>query len=62
MRMALVWFQIEGVYLENGETTGVMQARKDLPVDGKVYNLQGQKVSPVGRGLYIRNNKKIIRK
>lgn len=59
---SLLWFQIEGVYLENGETTGVMQARKDLPVDGKVYNLQGQKVSPVGRGLYIRNNKKIIRK
>ena len=28
--------------------------------DGRIYNLQGQQVSAPAKGLYIKNNKKVI--
>lgn len=44
-----------------GEETGILQVNgSGLTVSGNVYDLQGRRVKTPGRGLYIRNGKKII--
>ena len=52
----------------DGETTGIseMVIKGNAGIcgaanaDGRIYNLQGQQVSAPAKGLYIKNNKKVI--
>ena len=42
------------------ETTGLEALQKGCVADGKVYDLQGRMIENPGKGIYIKNNKKII--
>lgn len=42
------------------ETTGLEALQKGCATDGKVYDLQGRMIENPGKGIYIKNNKKII--
>ncbi|MBR6601586.1 MAG: hypothetical protein IKK87_07040, partial [Bacteroidaceae bacterium] len=42
------------------ETTGLEAFQKGCAADGKVYDLQGRMIENPGKGIYIKNNKKII--
>ena len=42
------------------ETTGLEAFQKGCAADGKVYDLQGRMIENPGKGMYIKNNKKII--
>lgn len=49
------------VVFADDETTGIADARgKMSDVKGEYYNLSGQRVEKPGKGLYIKNGKKII--
>ena len=50
------------VYSLNGETSGVTTIKTDSRYDGAIYNLKGQRVEAMGKGLYIRDGKKIVMK
>ena len=44
-----------------GETTGIKAIENgQLTIDGAVYNLNGQRVNPTQRGIYIVNGKKVV--
>ncbi len=42
------------------ETTGLEALQNGVAADGKVYDLQGRMIENPGKGIYIKNNKKII--
>lgn len=42
------------------ETTSLEALQKGCAADGKVYDLQGRMIENPGKGIYIKNNKKII--
>ena len=42
------------------ETTSLEALQKGCVADGKVYDLQGRMIENPGKGIYIKNNKKII--
>ncbi len=42
------------------ETTNLEALQKGVAADGKVYDLQGRMIENPGKGIYIKNNKKII--
>ena len=42
------------------ETTGLEALQKGIVENGKVYDLQGRMIENPGKGIYIKNNKKII--
>jgi len=42
------------------ETTGLEALQKGCAADGRVYDLQGRMIENPGKGIYIKNNKKII--
>lgn len=42
------------------ETTNLETLQKEIVEDGKVYDLQGRIIENPGKGIYIKNNKKII--
>lgn len=42
------------------DETGVAQIRADKPAPGSIYNLQGQRVSTLHKGLYIIDGRKVI--
>ena len=47
----------------DGETTGIVNTeRMNNAENERIYNLNGQRVSKAGRGLYIVNGKKIMKK
>ena len=49
---------LRGIGDENGETTNLTPALSKG--EGEWYTLQGQRVAKPGKGLYIRNGKKVI--
>ena len=42
-----------------GETTGIESINADVDDSDSLYNLQGQRVTTAGKGIYIKNGKKI---
>jgi len=46
--------------LNTEDTTGISMTDADEKSDGVIYNLQGQHVTSPVKGIYIRNNKKIV--
>ena len=42
------------------DATGIGQATADKDATDEIYNLNGQRVAAPAKGLYIRNNKKVI--
>ena len=42
------------------ETTSLEALQKGIVENGKVYDLQGRIIENPGKGIYIKNNKKII--
>ena len=42
------------------ETTGLEALQNGVAADGRVYDLQGRMIENPGKGIYIKNNKKII--
>lgn len=61
--LALTTAQANGVraFLLNGDATGIQQTATTVPATDKAYDLQGRRVSTLGRGLYIINGKKVIK-
>ena len=52
-------FDVE--FVEGEEATAILNAQRNAPVnEGNYYDLQGRKVKPVGKGLYIHNGKKVF--
>ena len=49
-----------GYLFGSGDPTGISMTDADVQNEGDVYNLQGQRVTTPTKGLYIRNNKKVI--
>ena len=49
------------IYSLNGETSGVNAIKAEME-QGKVYNLQGQRVLNAQKGLYIVGGKKVVLK
>ena len=41
-------------------TTGISSVHRATSADERYYNLQGQRVEPVKKGLYIKDNRKVI--
>lgn len=59
------YFSVAGVkdvtdYSLDGESTGVNAVADDAKADGRIYNIAGQRVSAVGKGLYIVGTKKVL--
>ena len=48
--------------LDNGETTGISELNATTNADGRMFDLQGRRVEKAGRGLYIMNGKKVVKK
>ena len=48
------------IIFDNGETTGIEEAKSHKTIDGGFYNLAGQRVAQPTKGLYILNGKKVI--
>ena len=46
------------IYSINGKTSGIAQAKMNAQTSGAIYNLQGQRVTTMQRGLYIIDGKK----
>lgn len=46
--------------VDDDETTGIITPEGEVIVDGPVYNLSGQKMNQVRKGLYIVNGKKVV--
>lgn len=42
------------------ETTSLEALQNGVAADGRVYDLQGRMIENPGKGIYIKNNKKII--
>lgn len=61
--LALTTAQANGVraFLLSGDATGIQQTTTVVPATTKAYDLQGRRVSALGRGLYIINGKKVIK-
>ena len=49
-----------GYRLNTEDTTGISMTDADEKSDGVIYNLQGQHVTSPVKGIYIRNNKKVV--
>ena len=49
-----------GYGLEAGNTTGISHSVADGTDNGAYYNLQGQRIAAPSKGLYIRDNKKVV--
>ena len=45
---------------DDADTTGISEVKSDDADRGEWYNLQGQRVGNPGKGLYIKNGKKVI--
>ncbi len=59
------YFSVAGVknltdYSLDGESTGVGAVADDAKADGRIYNIAGQRVNAVGKGLYIVGDKKVL--
>lgn len=59
------YFSVPGVknvtdYSLDGESTGLHAVADDAKADGPIYNIAGQRVSAVGKGLYIVGTKKVL--
>ena len=50
-----------GVYENGVMPTGINSISHDTEADDRYYDLQGRRISQPNKGIYIRNNKKIIR-
>lgn len=46
----------------NGEPTGIYEVKATRPEDNRIFNLNGQRVMTVGKGLYIKNGRKYLAK
>jgi hypothetical protein len=51
---------LRGIGDGNGETTDLTPALSDGEGEGAWYTLQGQRVAKPGKGLYIRNGRKVV--
>ena len=49
-----------GIVFDDAEATGIRSLEQDTDTDGLYFDLQGRKVTPAKRGIYIRNGKKIL--
>ena len=49
-----------GIDGDDADTTGISEVKSDDADRGEWYNLQGQRVGNPGKGLYIKNGKKVI--
>ena len=49
-----------GIVFDDAEATGIRFLEQDTDTDGLYFDLQGRKVTPAKRGIYIRNGKKIL--
>jgi hypothetical protein len=45
---------------DDADTTGISEVKSDDADRGEWYNLQGQRVGNPGKGIYIKNGKKVI--
>lgn len=45
----------------NASTTGIESINADVDDNDNLYNLQGQRVNAAGKGIYIKNGKKILK-
>ena len=49
------------IYSLNGVTTGISNIKAETINDGAVYNLAGQRMNKLSKGINIVNGKKIIK-
>ena len=49
------------IYSLNGVTTGISDVKAQTITDGFIYNLAGQRMSKLSKGINIVNGKKIIK-
>ena len=49
------------IYSLNGVTTGISDVKAQTITDGVIYNLAGQRMSKLSKGINIVNGKKIIK-
>ena len=52
---------IEHPYSLNGVTTGISNIKAETINDGAVYNVAGQRVNKLSKGINIVNGKKIVK-
>lgn len=52
--------RLVSILIDNVETTGINGITNDAAQDGKVYNLSGQQVNKVTKGIFVKNGKKYI--
>ncbi len=52
--------RLVSIFIDNIETTGINGITNDTAQDGKVYNLSGQQVNKVTKGIFVKNGKKYV--
>jgi hypothetical protein len=57
-----IGFQVASYTMSVADAIEVVDSQKIPVADGKIYNLAGQQVNSVKKGIYIKNGKKYIAK